>query len=141
MYYDLRSDRAVLLDAVFWTCASRGMPLYLRAESIRKESDNQFAADNARLANVAFADPHFSIGADSVTLTRRLVPTARSPTRSTRRASASVSATSPFCSYHESRANCAGRSADWHSRAMRAHRAPDRMGSLFDPRRRCGSGE
>lgn len=75
VYYDLRSDRAVLLDAVFWTYdASRGMPLYLRAESIRKESDNQFAADNARLANVAFADPHFSIGADSVTLTRRARP-------------------------------------------------------------------
>ncbi|XHC27045.1 MAG: hypothetical protein ACFHWZ_13645 [Phycisphaerales bacterium] len=124
VYYDLRSDRAVLLDAVFWTYdASRGMPLYLRAESIRKESDNQFAADNARLANVAFADPHFSIGADSVTLTRALVPTARSPTRSTRRVSASVSATSPFCSCHESRANCAQpRSADWHSRAMRVHR-------------------
>lgn len=75
VYYDLRSDRAVLLDAVFWTYdASRGMPLYLRAESIRKESDTQFAADNATLANVAFADPHFSIGANSVTLTRRARP-------------------------------------------------------------------
>ncbi|MFG0293973.1 MAG: hypothetical protein ACF8MJ_12580 [Phycisphaerales bacterium JB050] len=71
VYYDLRSDRAVLLDAVFWTYdAERGMPLYLRAESIRQESDAQFTAEKATLANVAFADPHFSIGADSITLTR-----------------------------------------------------------------------
>jgi hypothetical protein len=72
VYYDLRSDRAVLLDAVFWTYdAERGMPLYLRAESIRQESDAQFTAEKATLANVAFADPHFSIGADSITLSRR----------------------------------------------------------------------
>lgn len=71
VYYDLRTDRAVLLDAVFWTYdAARGMPLYLRAESIRKEADAQFSAERATLANVAFADPHFSIGADSITLTR-----------------------------------------------------------------------
>ena len=75
VYYDLRTDRAVLLDAVFWTYdASRGMPLYLRAESIRKEADAQFSAERATLANVAFADPHFSIGADSITLSRRPRP-------------------------------------------------------------------
>lgn len=75
VYYDLRSDRAVLLDAVFWTYdAERGMPLYLRAETIRQESESQFSAEDATLANVAFAEPHFSIGLDSITLTRQPRP-------------------------------------------------------------------
>lgn len=70
VYYDVRTDRAMVLDAIFWTYdQERGMPLYLRADAIRQESLNQWKASNVRLANVGFAEPHFSIGATSVTIT------------------------------------------------------------------------
>lgn len=70
IFYDVQTDRAVVLDAVFWTYdQARGMPLYLRADAIRQESQNQWTANDVRLANVGFAEPHFSIGATSVTIT------------------------------------------------------------------------
>lgn len=67
VFYDLRTDRAVVLDAVFWTFdPAQGQPLYLRAQAIRQEAFGQWSAQRATLANVDFAEPHFSIGADSV---------------------------------------------------------------------------
>lgn len=70
VFYDVRTDRAVVMDAVFWTYdEERGMPLYLRADAIRQESLRQWTAKDVRLANVGFAEPHFSIGATSVTIT------------------------------------------------------------------------
>ncbi len=70
MYYDFKTERAVVLDAVFWTYdADRGMPLYLRAGAIRQESRSQWSAHNVRMANVGFAKPHFAIGATDITLT------------------------------------------------------------------------
>ncbi len=67
VFYDLRTDRAIMLDAVFWTYdAARSQPLYLRADAIRQEAFGQWSAKKATLANVDFAEPHFSIGVDSV---------------------------------------------------------------------------
>ena len=64
--------RAVVLDAVLWTYDDeRNIPLYVRAEAIRQESADQFSAENATLAISSFADPHLSIGAQELTLTRR----------------------------------------------------------------------
>ncbi|HBS29907.1 MAG TPA: hypothetical protein DEB06_10780 [Phycisphaerales bacterium] len=72
VYYDLRTERAIVLDAVFWTYDEKaGMPLYMRADAIRQESDRQWSAKDVRLANVGFAEPHFAIGATSVTITQR----------------------------------------------------------------------
>ncbi|MBL0926983.1 MAG: hypothetical protein IBJ11_04930 [Phycisphaerales bacterium] len=77
MYYDVRTDRAVVLDAVFWTYdEARGMPLYVRAEAIRQRSRTEWAAEKVTLANTSFAEPHFSIGAGSVTITRTDPPEA-----------------------------------------------------------------
>lgn len=74
-YYDIKRERAVLIDAVFWTFdADKGMPLYLRAAEVRQESATQWSANDVVLTNVAFADPHFSIGADSLTLSGTPVP-------------------------------------------------------------------
>lgn len=71
IYYDLRANKAVLLDAVFWTYDERRrVPLYVRAETIRQESSQQFTATKAVFTNTAFFDPEFSIGASSVTITR-----------------------------------------------------------------------
>jgi len=70
VYYDLASDRGIVLDGVLSTFdARRRLPLYARADVIRQESARQFAADEVTLANTAFFRPQFSIGAESVTLT------------------------------------------------------------------------
>lgn len=75
VYYDLRANRAIVLDAVFWTYdQQRRLPLYVRADSIRQQSRSEFVAKRARLASSAFFEPDFSIGATSVTITRRQVP-------------------------------------------------------------------
>jgi hypothetical protein len=75
MYYDVRQNRALLVDAVFWTFDERrGMPLYLRARTLRQEAANQFLATSATLTNTAFFDPDLSIGVSSVTLTRQPTP-------------------------------------------------------------------
>ncbi len=72
VYYDLQQNKALLLDAVFSTFdARRGSVLYLRAASLRQESQNEFGVVGAMLSNTAFFVPHLSIGATSVTLTRR----------------------------------------------------------------------
>ena len=72
MYYDMRSNKAVVVDAVFWTYDERlGLPLYVRAKALRQESSDQFAAQDVRLSTSEFFDPHFAIGASSITVTRR----------------------------------------------------------------------
>ncbi len=72
VFYSLRDDRAILLDAVFWTYdEKRGLPLYVRAKTISQESANTFKATGATLTNTAFFEPDFALGTRSVTLTRR----------------------------------------------------------------------
>lgn len=72
IYYDVAGDRALIVDAVFWTYDQRRrMPLYVRADALRQESAVQFSAEQATLANTRFARPHLSIGADSVTVKRQ----------------------------------------------------------------------
>jgi lipopolysaccharide assembly outer membrane protein LptD (OstA) len=71
-YYDLQTDRAVLLDAVFFTWdVKRRVPLYVRAKEIRRESRDRFSARQARLTTSEFAEPHFAIGVDSLTIEQR----------------------------------------------------------------------
>jgi len=75
VFYSVRDDRALLIDAVFWTFdAKLGLPLYVRAKSISQESRNEFRATSARLSTSSFAEPDFSIGASTVTITRRETP-------------------------------------------------------------------
>lgn len=62
-YLDVARGRALMLDAVFWTTDERtGMPVYVRAEAVRQESDRVFSAERARLANSPFFEPDFFIG-------------------------------------------------------------------------------
>lgn len=73
VYYDPATEQAVVLDAVFFTWDERrGMPLYMRAETIRQTARDQWTAERATLANAAMAEPHFSIGVDRLTV--RLAP-------------------------------------------------------------------
>ncbi|MBK7405953.1 MAG: hypothetical protein IPJ41_15360 [Phycisphaerales bacterium] len=71
VYYDVSHDRAMLVDAVFWTYDQQlKMPLYVRADSLRQESAKEFVAKEATVANTRFAHPHMSIGAREVTVKR-----------------------------------------------------------------------
>lgn len=75
VFYDLAHDRAITLDAMFWTYDSaRAMPLYVRADTIRQQSATEWSATRARVANTAFLNPQLSIGASSITLQRRETP-------------------------------------------------------------------
>ncbi|MFI4873046.1 MAG: LPS assembly protein LptD [Phycisphaerales bacterium JB061] len=69
VFYDVRNDRALILDAVFSTFDTRvGFPLYVRARSVRQLSEDEFVADRASVSNTAFARPNLTIGARSVTI-------------------------------------------------------------------------
>jgi len=69
MFYDVRNDKALILDAVFSTFDTRvGFPLYVRARSVRQLSESEFVADRARISNTGFARPNLTIGARSVTI-------------------------------------------------------------------------
>ena len=72
VYYDVRADRAILVDAVFRTYDDRlRMPLYMRADVIRQEAANRFSAEKAVYSNTAFAEPHFSLGTSRMTIEDR----------------------------------------------------------------------
>ncbi|HED53926.1 MAG TPA: LPS-assembly protein LptD, partial [Phycisphaerales bacterium] len=74
VFYDVRNDKALILDAVFSTFdTSRGFPLYVRARSVRQISEDEFIADHARISNTAFARPNLTIGARTVTIQRETV--------------------------------------------------------------------
>ncbi len=74
MYYDVTRNKAVVLDGVFWTYDRQlKLPLYVRADSIRQKSSNEFVAKRARMATSAFFEPDFTIGATTMTLSRRQV--------------------------------------------------------------------
>jgi hypothetical protein len=80
IYYDVRNNNAVMLDAVFWTYdEKRQLPLYVRAKSIKQTAADQFVATKATLTNTAMLDPELSIGVSSVTITRRQEATEQSP--------------------------------------------------------------
>lgn len=72
LYYDVASNRGVMLDAVFWTYdGQRNLPFYVRAKEVRQTSAEQFTAKNATFTNSAFFEPELAIGARSVTITRK----------------------------------------------------------------------
>jgi hypothetical protein len=81
LYYDVRENRALLVDAVFWAYDDRrGLPLYVRAREIRQLSRTQFAARSPTVATSSFFEPHLSLGATSVTLTQSQTPSGRDRT-------------------------------------------------------------
>lgn len=71
VYYDVKTNKAVAIDAVFWTYdQKRSIPLYLRAKTIRQEASRQFSGEGVRFSNTAFFDPELSVGASDVTISR-----------------------------------------------------------------------
>ncbi|MBA4027604.1 MAG: hypothetical protein C0475_00405 [Planctomyces sp.] len=75
VYYDVRRNQAVVLDAVFWTFdEARGLPFYARAKTLRQTATNSAVGRGVTLGTSAFFRPHLSLGASQVTITRRARP-------------------------------------------------------------------
>ncbi|MDP1660634.1 MAG: hypothetical protein Q8L55_01855 [Phycisphaerales bacterium] len=71
VYYDMAANQAYTVDAVFWTYDERrGLPLYVRADSIRQTTRQSITATGVTIAASSFYDPILSLGASSVTLSR-----------------------------------------------------------------------
>ncbi|MBY0313748.1 MAG: hypothetical protein K2W85_16910 [Phycisphaerales bacterium] len=71
VYYDFKLNKAVMADAVFSTIDQRsGLPVYVRASTLRQEAANKVSAENARLSTTSFFDPVFSLGASKITVTQ-----------------------------------------------------------------------
>ena len=72
MYYDFRTNEAIMLDAVLRTYSRpRRLAIYARAEEMRQLAANQWSARRVRVSTSDFFTPHLSIGAARITLTRR----------------------------------------------------------------------
>lgn len=70
VFYDFQQNRAVMADAVFSTVdAKLGIPIYVRAQTLRQEAANQVKAEGARLSTSSFFEPVFTIGAKSISVT------------------------------------------------------------------------
>ncbi len=71
VFYDLKYNRALMLDAVLYTYEPElKMPLYLRAKTLRQTSADSFTGTQAQLTNSDFAVPHLAIGARRFTIGR-----------------------------------------------------------------------
>lgn len=75
VYYDVGQGRAYVVDGVFWTYdEARGLPLYVRGKAIMQTAANQVVGKGVTLANSSFFEPHLSLGATSITVTREAGP-------------------------------------------------------------------
>ncbi|MEE3002421.1 MAG: hypothetical protein VX908_07005 [Planctomycetota bacterium] len=71
MYYDFKSDRAIMLDAVLRTYdRKRNLPVYARAEEMRQLATDQWTAEHATVSSSSFHTPTLAIGARSVVVSR-----------------------------------------------------------------------
>lgn len=82
VYYDIAENKAVMADAVFSTVDPKtGMPIYVRAATLRQEAANQVTAEKARLSTSSFFEPVLSVGAGTITVTQAPRSTQGGPQR------------------------------------------------------------
>lgn len=71
VFYDFQQNKAIMADAVFSTVDARlGIPIYVRARTLRQEAANKVTTEGARLSTSTFYEPVFSIGASNITVTQ-----------------------------------------------------------------------
>lgn len=73
IYYDLKSNRAAIVDAVLRTYDRRrgDLPIYLRAAEMRQIAADQWTAERATVSTSEFFTPHLAIGVDRVTVEKQ----------------------------------------------------------------------
>jgi len=72
IYYDLKANRAAIVDAVLRTYdrKHRDLPIYMRAAEMRQVAAEQWTAERATVSTSEFFTPHLAIGVDRVTISR-----------------------------------------------------------------------
>lgn len=73
IYYDMQTNKAIILKAVFYTWdVKKQVPIYVRASilkaAMQNETGSQWLATNAQLSTSDFNLPHFSIGIENLTI-------------------------------------------------------------------------
>lgn len=69
VYYDVTSNRAVMMDAVLSAVdQQRNVPLYMQASEIRQIARGEYAAKNVKFSISEFHTPHYHIGASDAYL-------------------------------------------------------------------------
>ncbi len=71
IYYDLRTNQALMVDAVLRTSIRRGIPVVARAAELRQVASEQFTAQQAQVSTSEFFTPHLAVGAERVTVSRQ----------------------------------------------------------------------
>jgi len=73
VYYDIRNDRALMLDALLRTYnrITGDKPVFARAKEMRQLSADEWIAEKATISTSSFMVPQLAIGLDRVTITRR----------------------------------------------------------------------
>ena len=73
VYYDIRNDRALMLDALLRTYNrfAADKPVFARAKEMRQLSADEWVAEKAKISTSSFMVPQLAIGLDRVTITRR----------------------------------------------------------------------
>ena len=67
MYLDVVNNKALMIDTVFWTTDQQSeMPLYVRAETVRQTSRDEFRASKATISNTAFFEPDVTLGINDI---------------------------------------------------------------------------
>ena len=105
MYYDFKTDQAVMVDAVMRTYDRKsGTPVYARAAEMRQISANRWTGKDVNVSASAFFKPTLSIGSRSVTIDRvpgglakTMVPSSNRPFWLTHATTRFVPAACPSC--------------------------------------------
>ena len=72
MYYDFRTQQAIMLDSVLRTQPREGMiPVHARALEMRQIAANQWSADEVIVSTSEFRTPHLAIGARTMSITQQ----------------------------------------------------------------------
>jgi hypothetical protein len=73
VYYDIRNDRALMLDALLRTYNrfTGEKPMFARAKEMQQLSADEWVAEKAKISTSSFMVPQLAIGLDRVTITRR----------------------------------------------------------------------
>ena len=72
VYYDVRQNRALMVDAILRTTTRvTHLPVYARAQELRQVAANQWEAKRVNVSTSEFLTPHLAIGAQRLTVTRR----------------------------------------------------------------------
>ncbi len=67
IYYEFATDRAVMKDVVFHTTdAKKGIPIFMRAATVRQLSRGEFKAQGVEMTTSPFATPTYGLGAGSI---------------------------------------------------------------------------